>query len=1171
MPSDSFVHLHVHTEYSMLDGAARVADLVGECARQEMPALAITDHGYLFGAFDFCKAARAQGVKPIVGVEAYVTPGTSRFERRRVQWGNGGSDDVSGAGAYTHMTLLARNNQGMHDLFRMASRSSLEGYFYKPRVDRELLEAYGKDLIATTGCASGEIQTYLRLGKYEQARRSAAEFRDIFGTGNYYCEVMDHGLDIERRVHDDLLKLAGDLQLPLVATNDLHYTHRAEAGSHAALLCVQSGSTLADPDRFKFDADEFYLKTPQEMRHLWRELPEACDNTLLIAERCEVSFTEGANLMPRFPVPAGESEESWFIKEVDRGLARRYPAGVQADVRARADFESGVILDMGFPSYFLVVSDLIAWAKSQNIRVGPGRGSAAGSMVSYAMGITELDPLEHGLLFERFLNPARVSMPDIDIDFDERRRGDVLRYVNDKYGDNRVAQVVTYGTIKAKQALKDSARVLGYPFAMGERVTKAMPAAVMGKDVPLSRIFDESHARYQEGGEFRALCNSDSEVAKVVETARGLEGLKRQWGVHACAVIMSSEPLLDHIPIMRREQDGAIITQFDYPTCESLGLLKMDFLGLRNLTVISDALANVAVNRGETLVIEDLTFDDRATFELLTRGDTLGVFQLDGAPMRALLRSLRPDAFGDITAVLALYRPGPMGTNAHNDYADRKNGRKQVVPIHRELDEPLREVLGETYGLIIYQEQVMAIAQRVAGYSLASADLLRRAMGKKKKAELEQQYEAFSAGMTDRGYSPGAVKALWDTLLPFCDYGFNKSHGAGYAVLSYWTAYLKANFPAEYMAALLTSVQVDKDRMAIYLNECRRMGIRVLPPDVNESDADFTPIGGDIRFGLSAIRNVGTGVVAEIVKTRQTKGKFADFPDFMAKVPPAVCNKRLIESLVKAGAFDDQGHNRRSLWTIHESAVDQFIDIKRNEAIGQDSLFGSIDDGAFGSVTVRIPDIAEWDKQTLLGHEREMLGLYVSDHPLLGLEHVLAEGSDLTIGQLVADEERPEGSVVTVGGLITGVQRKMTRRGDPWAVVTVEDLEGAIEVMLFPSIYQSTSHLLVPDAIILVKGRLKRRDDQPELHATDVSAPDLSRRPSGPVTITLAATRCTAPLVEQLKDVLGTYPGMTEVRLRLQAQSSTKVMRLDDRLRVSPSAALMADLKALLGPSCLAP
>jgi DNA polymerase III subunit alpha len=1168
--SSSFVHLHVHTEFSMLDGAARIGELFDEAARLEMPALAITDHGNVFGAYEFYRAAKARGIKPIIGTEAYLTPGTSRFERRRVQWGNGGSDDVSGGGAYTHITLLAESTQGMHNLFKLSSLASLEGQFYKPRMDRDLLERYSTGIMATTGCPSGEVQTLLRLGRYDDALASAAYYRDVFGPDSYFVELMDHGLDIERRVRSDLLRLAKDLSLPLVATNDLHYTRREDSISHEALLCVQSGSTMNDANRFKLEGDGYYLKTPEEMRDIWRELPEACDNTLLIAERCEVEFAEGRNLMPRFPVPAGDSEDTLFLKEVERGLLRRYPAGVSAQVRERADLETTTILQMGFPGYFLVTADLITWAKAQGIRVGPGRGSATGSMVAYALGITELDPLEHGLLFERFLNPERVSMPDIDIDFDERRRGEVMRYVTDRYGEDRVSQVVTYGTIKAKQALKDASRVLGYPFAMGERVTKAMPAAVMGKDIPVNEIFNPAHKRYAEAGEFRSLYESDPDVRRIVDTARGLEGLKRQWGVHACAMIMSSEPLIENIPIMRREQDGATITQFDYPTCEALGLLKMDFLGLRNLTVVSDALANIEANRGERVDVESLTFDDPATYELLGRGDTLGVFQLDGGAMRSLLRAMKPDSFEDITAVLALYRPGPMATNAHNDYADRKNHRQQVVPIHPELAQPLAEVLGETYGLVVYQEQVMALAQRVAGYSLASADLLRRAMGKKKKAELEQQYEAFSSGMAERGYSPGAVKALWDTLLPFCDYGFNKSHGAGYAIVSYWTAYLKANYPAEYMAALLTSLRDDKDKSAVYLNECRRMGIKVLPPDVNESSADFTPVGTDIRFGLSAIRNVGNHVVAGLVGARSTQGRFADFADFMTKVPVPVCNKRVLESLCKAGAFDSLGYSRRALVAVHEDAADQYLDLKRNEAIGQDSLFGGLEDDSFDAVSVQVPSVPEWDKRALLAYERDMLGLYVSDHPLNGLEHVLSKVSEVTIGQLVTDEERPEGSVVTVAGLVTSVLRKTTKKGDVYAVITLEDLEGSVNVIVFPHDYQACATLLVEDSVVLVKGRAKRsRDDAIELTALEVAAAPLTRTDDGPVVISLPAARVTPPVVEQLKDVLSSHPGLADVHLRLQSAGRTLVMKLDEHLRVAPSAALMADLKALLGPACL--
>jgi DNA polymerase III subunit alpha len=1168
-PQDSFVHLHVHSEYSMLDGAARVSELFTGCAEMGMPAVAVTDHGNLFGAYEFYKASKASGVKPIIGLEAYITPKTHRTERKRVQWGNGGSDDVSGSGSYTHMTILSETTEGMRNLFRMGSRASLEGYFYKPRADRELLQTYAKGLIATTGCPSGEVQTYLRLGRYADAVASAGEFRDIFGRDNYYVELMDHGLTIENRVRADLLKIAKELRLPLVATNDLHYTRQEDAAAHEVLLCVQSGSTLADANRFQFEGTGYYLKSPAEMRALFAELPEACDNTVAIAERCSVSFTEGnGTFMPRYPCPPGENEESWFVREVEVGLHRRFPQGIPDRVRQQAAFETDVIISMGFAGYFLVVADFINWAKENGIRVGPGRGSGAGSIAAYAMRITDLDPLQHGLIFERFLNPDRVSMPDFDIDFDERRRGEVIRYVTEKYGDDRVSQIVTYGTIKAKQAVKDASRVLGYPFSVGERITKAMPPPVMGKDVPLKKLFDNSDPRYNEGGEFRGLYESDADVAKVVDTAMGLEGLKRQWGVHAAGVIMSSEPLIDIIPIMRREQDGAIITQFDYPTCEALGLIKMDFLGLRNLTVLDDALDNLRRNRGIDLVLEDLPLDDPATYRLLAHGDTLGVFQLDGGPMRSLLRLMRPDSFADISAVLALYRPGPMGADSHTNYALRKNGRQPVNPIHPELAEPLAEILDETYGLIVYQEQVMAIAQKVAGYTLGAADLLRRAMGKKKKAELDAQFETFSQGMVDHGYSREAVQALWDILLPFSDYAFNKAHTAAYGLVSYWTAYLKANYPAEFMSALLTSVADDKDKIAVYLAECRRMGIAVLPPDVNESEANFTAVGTDVRFGLSAVRNVGGNVVEGIVRARSEQGKAATFHAFLDAVPLVVCNKRVIESLIKAGAFDSMGHSRRALMTVYEGAVDGVLELKRNEAHGQDDLFGEM--GETDPVLLgNVPDLPDWDKRTKLTFERDMLGLYVSDHPLHGLEHILLAERDTSIGDLLA-EDAPRDVTVTIAGMITNVTRKTTKRGDIWAVITVEDLEASVEVLLFPKAYELVSTVLAPDTVVRVKGRVRAEDDAVSIIGSELTLPDLTETTAGPVVISLPAVRCTPPVVQQLRDVLSAHPGMTEVRLRLLSQGKITTMKLDSTLSVTPSQPLMADLKALLGPSCLA-
>ena len=1160
----SFAHLHVHTEYSMLDGAARVADLVAEVARQEMPAIAMTDHGNVFGAFDFYKQAKKVGVKPIIGIEAYVAP-ESRFEKKRVKWAEGGEDDVSGGGAYTHMTILAENNEGLSNLFRLSSLASLEGYYYKPRMDRELLTQYSKGLIATTGCPGGEIQTRLRMGAYKEAIAAASDYRDIFGANNFFLEIMDHGIDIESRVKADLLKLGKELGLPLLATNDLHYTFNEDARSHEALLCVQSGSTLADPKRFKFDNDEFYLKTPAQMRELFKEIPESCDNTLLIAERCNVTLREGENLLPRFEVPAGETEDSWLIKESERGLQGRMGARATAEHHARLKYELDVMIKMGFPGYFLVVADLVAHAKKVGIRVGPGRGSAAGSLVAYALGITGLDPLEHGLLFERFLNPERISMPDIDLDFDERRRSEMIRYATTKYGEDRVAQIITYGTIKSKQAIKDSTRVLGYPYAIGEKLTKALPPSVMGKDISLAGVFDPSNDRFGEAGEFRNLYESDPDSKTVVDTAMGLEGLKRQWGVHAAGVILSREPLLDVIPIHRREADGSIITQFDMGACEATGLLKMDFLGLRNLSVLDDALLNIKANKGVDIVLEDLTLDDKKTFELLSRGDTLGVFQLDGGPMRALLRSMSPDSFQDISAVIALYRPGPMGENAHNNYADRKNRRKTVEPIHAELSEVLNEILGDTYGLIVYQEQVMAIAQKVAGFSLGRVDLLRKAMGKKNKEILDKEYIPFEAGMKSNGFGNAAIKRLWDVLIPFSDYAFNRAHSAGYGVVSYWTAYLKANYPTEYMAALLTSVRDDKDKSALYLSECRRMGIQVLPPDVNESDAEYTPRGTDIRFGLAAIRNVGEGVVASIKSGRDSKGRYQSFGDFLAKVDAQVCNKKTIESLIKAGAFDSLGHTRKGLMAVYLEAIDSVIETKRAEAIGQFDLFGGESATSVSNVALDIPS-GEWEKAMLLSYEREMLGLYVSDHPLLGIEHVLRSGTDMSISELLDDGGHHD-QIVTIGGLITSVTRKVTRQGASWAVVTIEDLEGSIEALFFSNTYNQYALTLTEDRIVLVRGRVDKREDQVRFTALEMKNADVSAGPTGPLVITLPINQCTPPVVDRMKEILRSHPGKREVHLHLDENGMRTVMKLETLITSSPS--LSADLKSILGPNCL--
>ncbi|ORV19100.1 DNA polymerase III subunit alpha [Mycobacterium celatum] len=1176
--NQSFVHLHNHTEYSMLDGAAKITPMLAEAERLEMPAIGMTDHGNMFGASEFYNAATKAGIKPIIGVEAYIAPG-SRFDTRRIFWGDPGqkSDDVSGSGSYTHLTMVAENATGLRNLFKLSSLASFEGQLSKwSRMDAELIAEHAEGIIATTGCPSGEVQTRLRLGQRREALEAAARWREIFGPENYFLELMDHGLDIERRVRDGLLEIGRTLNIPPLATNDCHYVTRDAAHNHEALLCVQTGKTLSDPNRFKFDGDGYYLKSAAEMREIWDdEVPGACDMTLLIAERVGSYADVWAprNRMPVFPVPEGHDQASWLRHEVDAGLRRRfrcYSQGIPDVYAQRAAYEIEVICDKGFPSYFLIVADLINYARSVDIRVGPGRGSAAGSLVAYALGITDIDPIPHGLLFERFLNPERTSMPDIDIDFDDRRRGEMVRYAAEKWGQDRVAQVITFGTIKTKAALKDSARIhYGQPgFAIADRITKALPPAIMAKDIPLAGITDPNHERYKEAAEVRGLIDTDPDVRTIYQTARGLEGLIRNAGVHACAVIMSSEPLTESIPLWKRPQDGAIITGWDYPACEAIGLLKMDFLGLRNLTIIGDAIENIKANRGIDLDLESVPLDDKATYELLGRGDTLGVFQLDGGPMRDLLRRMQPTGFEDVVAVIALYRPGPMGQNAHNDYADRKNGRQAVKPIHPELAEPLKEILAETYGLIVYQEQIMRIAQKVAGYSLAQADILRKAMGKKKADVLAAEYESFSAGMQSNGFSAAAIKALWNTILPFADYAFNKSHAAGYGMVSYWTAYLKANYPAEYMAGLLTSVGDDKDKAAVYLADCRKLGITVLPPDVNESGLNFASVGADIRYGLGAVRNVGANVVASLINTRTEKGKFTDFSDYLNKVDIAACNKKVTESLIKAGAFDSLGHPRKGLFLVHTDAVDSVLGTKKAEAMGQFDLFGGDDPSANAVFTIKVPD-EEWDDKHKLALEREMLGLYVSGHPLNGVAHLLATQVDTPIPAIL-DGDVPNDTAVKVGGILASVNRRVNKNGMPWASAQLEDLTGGIEVMFFPHTYSAYGADIVDDAVVLVSARVKIQDDRVCLIANELVVPDFSSaQVDRPLAVSLPTRQCTIDKVSALKQVLARHPGTSQVHLRLISGDRITTLELDSSLRVTPSPALMGDLKALLGPGCL--
>lgn len=1180
----SFVHLHNHTEFSMLDGMAKVDLLAEEVVRQGMPAVGMTDHGNMFGSNAFYRRMVDAGVKPIIGIEAYMAPG-SRFNKKRVLWGTPDQkpDDVSASGAYLHQTMLAENATGLRNLFKLSSLASYEGQLGKwPRMDAELIAEHADGIIATTGCPSGDVQTRLRLGQYNEALEAAAMWQDIYGKDNYFLELMDHGLHIERRVRDDLLRIGEALGLPPLVTNDCHYVLESQAPSHEAMLCVQTGKTLMDPDRFKFDGTGYYIKSAEQMRELWDTVvPDGCDNTLWIAERVgdygQLWEEHPHDRMPIADVPEGETPTTWLRKEVHKGLRERFEGKeVPAEYAERADYEIDVIDMKGYPSYFLIVAELIKHAREIGIRVGPGRGSAAGSLVAYALTITNIDPMEHGLLFERFLNPERPSAPDIDIDFDDRRRGEMITYAAERWGEDKIAQVITFGTVKTKQAIKDSARVhFGQPgFQMADRINGALPPAVMAKDIPLSGITNPEHERYAEAAEVRSLIETDPDVAKIYETARGLEGVVRQAGVHACAVIMASVPLMDHIPMWKRPADGAIITGWDYPACEAIGLLKMDFLGLRNLTVLGDALENVKKNRGETLDLEGLDTDDAAVYELLSRGDTLGVFQLDSGGMQDLLKRMRPTGFNDIVASLALYRPGPMGVNAHWDYADRKNGRKPITPIHPELEEPLKEILDETYGLIVYQEQIMRISQKVANYTAGEADGFRKAMGKKKPEVLAQQYEKFSEGMFSNGYSKDAVDALWGTIEPFASYAFNKSHAAGYALVSYWTAYMKANYTAEYMAALLTSVGDKKDKSAIYLADCRHLGISVLQPDINESEENFIAVGEDIRYGLAAVRNVGAEVVESIKQTRRQKGAFTSFSDYLDKIDLLACNKRITESLIKAGAFDSLGHPRKGLMLIQEDAVDSVLTTKKAADKGQFDLFAGLGGGEGDTGTafvIEVPD-DEWDRKHKLALEREMLGLYVSGHPLDGFGEALEAQTDTQLTDILSGEMR-HGAEVTIGGLISGVDRRYSKKdGSPWAIVTLEDHHGAqVEVLLFNKVYALVAPQIVEDNIVLVKAHVSIRDERMSLFGDDVKVPDLGPGNGAglPLRLTLRTEQCTLENVRKLKDVLVANPGDSDVYLNLVHGDQEQLMVLGDHLRVERSANLMGDLKANLGAGIL--
>jgi DNA polymerase III subunit alpha len=1161
--AESFVHLHLHTEYSMLDGASRIGEVVAAAAADGQPAVGITDHGNMYGALELYKAAKNAGVKPIIGMEAYFT-NTSRFERPKRQ-----EHEIF------HLTLLAETQQGYRNLIKVTSNAYLDGYYYKPRSDWELLEQYHEGMTATTGCLGGLVSQLILNGDEEAALKAAARYQDIFGREHFFVELQDHGLEEDAIVLRPLLDIARRLNAPLLATNDSHYTHREDAEAHDALLCVQTGALQSETKRLKFDGDDFYIKSAAEMRSVFREAPEACDNTLLIAERANVELEFGQAVLPSFPVPAGSNEDSYLRQLTMEGAKDRYGHGgtLPAHVIERIEFELDVIKSMGFSAYFLVVWDLVRYAKSRGIRVGPGRGSAAGSCVAYCLRIVDIDPIRYDLLFERFLNPGRKQMPDIDMDFDSRHRGEMIRYAAAKYGDDHVAQIVTFSTIKARAAVRDAARVLGYPYAVGDKIAKLMPPLVMGRDTPLHACFDQQE-KYSDGykmaSELRTLYGDDPDARRVIDVARGLEGLRRQDGIHAAAVVITRDPLTEYLPIQRKPEPGTpreespVVTQYEMHGVEDLGLLKMDFLGLRNLDVMEVALGLIEASTGTRPDIDNVPLDDPKTFALLQRADTIGVFQLEGTPMRALIRSLAPTRFEDVCALVALYRPGPMGTNMHTDYADRKNGRKKVEYYH----EDVTDILEPTYGLMIYQEQLMRVAQRLAGYSLEQADNLRKAAAKKKRDLMAAERSKFIAGCEATGYDSSFANKMFDIIEPFADYSFPKAHATGYGYIAYQTAWLKANYPVPYLAALLTSVKTNLDKAAIYLNECRLLDIPVLVPDVNASESDFSCEGHAIRFGLSAVRNVGEGVSGLLIKERAENGPFTDFHDFCERADPSVLNKRTIESLIKGGGFDSLGHTRRGLSLVFEQIVDTALRRRREREQGTMSLFdmgtGS-NDGPLFDDRLPIPDL-EFDKSERLRLEKEMLGLYVSDHPLMGAERALRRHVECSIAELVDLED---GAMRTVAGVVTGLQRKYTKRGDLMATFVLEDIAASIEVMVFPKTMLNFGALLAPDAIVTVKGRIDGREDAPKLMALEITRPEVHLDSGPPVRVRVKVGALTNDRIVELKAILSAHPGDNPVFVHLVGTDKETVLRLGDEFCCSSANGMFAELRILFGADCI--
>ncbi len=1161
MKTPGFVHLHLHTDYSLLDGACDLAEVVDEAARREMPAVAVTDHGNLFAAESFYQKAKTRGVKPIIGCEVYVAKGSrhDRGESSQRDAANGRSDAAAEPGqrGLNHLVLLCENAEGYRNLIKLVSSGFLEGFYYKPRIDYDLLAKHSQGLIALSACLKGAVTENLVEERPDQAREAAYRLRDIFGKGNFFLEIQDQGLEIEKRVNPKIVNLSRETGIPLVATNDCHYLTHSDARAQEVLLCIQTGKTMSDTHRMKFATDQFFFKTAQEMAQVFGEIPDALERTVAIAGRCNVKIDSMQNSFPEFQVPEGRTIDSHFEAVVREGFASRVPVlearakqGILrktlAEYETRLTDEIRMIQQMRYAGYFLIVWDFIRYARSRRVPVGPGRGSAAGSLVSYALQITDVDPLQYDLLFERFLNPERVSMPDIDIDFCQRRRGDVIEYVTTKYGRSNVAQIITFGTMAAKAAIKDVGRAMDLPYGEVDRIAKLVPNQ-------LNISLDEA---LQQSSQLRSQIASDPRYVDMMEVAKRLEGLARHASTHAAGVVISPEPLTNIVPLYKSNRDE-ITTQYDMKGLEHIGLLKMDFLGLTTLTVLDDAVRMVEKNRGVHVDLGTLVLDDEPTYKLFARGETTAIFQFESHGMRDILRRYQPTRLEDLTALNALYRPGPIQGGMIDDFINRKHGKKKVA---YDLPE-LKEILEETYGVILYQEQVMQIANRLAGFSLGEADILRRAMGKKNREEMAAQREKFLAGCALRKVPAKKAEKIFDLMAEFAGYGFNKSHSCAYALLAYQTAYLKTHYPVEFMAALLTSETGNTEKVVKYINEARGMGITVLPPDVNSSSLDFTPVGESIRFGLQAIKNVGENTVKGILEAREQLGRFTSIYQFCDHVDTRLLNRRVVESLIKSGAMDTLGARRSQIFAVIDRAMDRAQRQQRERTSGQHGLFGGAS-AAAPPPDDPLPDLEEWPEHEMLASEFATVGFYISGHPL---SKYAAKLADLGAIDLAAVEGRRNGEEITVGGIVVAMRSMRSRKGDRWGVLTLQDMTGVLEVLAFPESFARLEAVFKSNAPLVLKGRVNVEDAGTRLSVMDARRlEDIGQRPPNLMRVRLDMAAVDANIIDELKKLFAGKPGSCSIAFDLiSSEGAIATLQADQRVR--PDEDLVQAVRKLCG------